>query len=131
MGYTFLSVALTAVGKPSEALDTIEKAMRLDPAGHDFYAEIIGGAYETMGRYQDAIQTLERPVAASPNDLWAHLSLIIAYIELGRDSDARLEAAEVMRISPHYIVGPPEKGFYQDVALNRRFNDDLRKAGLK
>jgi hypothetical protein len=32
---------------------------------------------------------------------------------------------------PEFSLPPPEKGYYKDVALNRRFNDDLRKAGLK
>jgi adenylate cyclase len=131
IGYTFLSTALTAAGKPAEALDAIEKAMRLDPAGHDFYAGVIGNAYITMGRYQEAVQSLKRQVAATPNALWSHLNLVIAYIELGRESEARLEVAEVMRISPKYVLPLPEKGPFENVALNRRFDDDLRKAGLK
>jgi tetratricopeptide (TPR) repeat protein len=131
MGFDFLATALNAVGKPGEALSAIEKAERLDPAGRDFFAGAVGRAYLLMGRYQDAIPALQRHVGAYPNALWAHLDLAIAYTELDRDHDAREEAAEVIRISPHYILLPPEKGLYKDVTLNRRFNDDLRKAGLK
>jgi hypothetical protein len=55
----------------------------------------------------------------------------VAYEELGRDQAARAEVAEVMRISPHFVMLPPDKGVLRDVAMNRRFNADLRKAGLK
>jgi adenylate cyclase len=135
IGYTFLAASLNAAGRPAEALGTVEKAMRLDPAGRDFYAGIIGTADMLMGRYQQAIPSLQRTTAAIPNALWAHLQLAVAYSELGRDRDARAEAAKVMTISPGYVL---EKEPYsvvpdlagKDVALQQRFNADLRKAGL-
>ncbi|MBV8053632.1 MAG: tetratricopeptide repeat protein [Deltaproteobacteria bacterium] len=113
--------------------------MRLDPAGHDFHAGVVGNSYILMGRYQEAIPYIQRSVGALPNALWAHLDLAIAYIEIGRDSDAHAEAAEVMRISPTYVLPALEKGSYsavpflagKDKLLQRRFDADLRKAGLK
>ena len=139
MAYAFLAVALNGAGKPWDALRAIENAMHLDPAGHDFYSSIAGGAYILMGHYQEAIPYLQRAVAGSPNFLWAHLDLAIAYAELGRDRDAHAEAGEVMRISPSYVLPSPEKGPYSvvpylagdDTVLQRRFDSDLRKAGLK
>ncbi|MBV8360760.1 MAG: adenylate/guanylate cyclase domain-containing protein [Deltaproteobacteria bacterium] len=139
VGYTFLGVALNAAGRPGEALQAVEKAMRLDPAGHDFYAGVVGNSYMLMGRYQEAIPYIQRSVGALPNALWAHLDLAIAYTEIGRDSDAHAEVAEVMRISPTYVLPALEKGPYSAVAflagkdklLQRRFDADLRRAGLK
>jgi adenylate cyclase len=139
MAYAFLAVALNGLGKPAEALRAIENAMQLDPAGHDFYASVTGGAYILMGHYQEALPYLQRAVAGSPNFLWAHLDLAIAYAELGRDHDAHAEASEVMRISPGYVLPFPEKGpdsavpflAGKDLALQRRFDADLRRAGLK
>jgi tetratricopeptide (TPR) repeat protein len=114
--------------------------MRLDPAGHGVYAGLaVGGAYILMGRYQEAIPSLQPALAAQPNALWVHLDLAIAYTELGRDRDAHAEAAEVMRISPSYVLPPLGKGPYsavpflagKDMVLQRRFDNDLRRAGLK
>jgi hypothetical protein len=56
------------------------------------------------------------------------------YIELGRNDAARAEAAEVLRLNPHFsaekifpTAGPKGKV----LAENERLNLDLRKAGLK
>jgi tetratricopeptide (TPR) repeat protein len=100
IGYQALTDALLTSDRPEEAVNTIEKAIRLDPAGEAFYAYFIGDAYVQMGRYQEAIPFLKRNIGAYPHEPWAHLNLIVAYSELGRAAEAQAEAAEVMRISP-------------------------------
>jgi adenylate cyclase len=73
-GYTALSDALALSGfKPEEALRAAEQAIRLDPAGQDFYAYAVGNADNQMGRYQEAVSFLKRNLAAHPNNLVAHL----------------------------------------------------------
>jgi hypothetical protein len=57
--------------------------------------------------------------------------LLVAYIELGRNEEARAEASAILRIDPHFQLVPPEQGTTKDEAFNRLFNDDMRKAGLK
>jgi adenylate cyclase len=129
-GYLALSDALAVSGlKPDAALRAAEQAIRLDPAGQDFYTYALGDVYNQMGRYQEAIQVLKRHLAAYPNNLVAHLVMIMAYAELGRDQDARAGAAEVMRISPQFALASLGGG--ENVALNKRWQSDLRKAGLK
>jgi tetratricopeptide (TPR) repeat protein len=115
--------------EPEEALRAAEKAMRLDPAAADFYAYGAGLAYYLMGRYQEAVTLLKRNIAASPNNLVAHLYLLVSYAELGRDQDARAEAAEVLRISPGYTVASSHR--IKTDAANKMFERDLRKAGMK
>jgi hypothetical protein len=61
----------------------------------------------------------------------AHLGLVLAYAELNRSQDAHAEAAEVMRISPHFVNGPPEKDIFKNADFNERVWKDFRKAGLK
>jgi adenylate cyclase len=61
-----------------------------------------------------------------------HLLLVVDYTELGREDEARAEAAEVLRISPDYSVDrwmqhSPQK----DQAFLKRLIADMRKAGLK
>ncbi len=138
MGYAFLAVALNAAGKPAEALGAVEKAIRLDPAGYAFYAGVTGEAYMLMGRYDQAVPLLQRAVA-QPNALWFHLALAIAYTELGRGPEASAQASEVMRIDPSYVLPSLKKAPYSaisslagnDPVFQRRFDADLRKAGLK
>jgi len=36
-----------------------------------------------------------------------------------------------MRISPHFVNGPPEKDIFKNADFNERVWEDFRKAGLK
>jgi predicted Zn-dependent protease len=81
------------------------------------------------GRYEDAIPVLKQSLAAYPNTMVSRVSLIIAYVELGREEDARTEAAEVMRMSPQFTLA--SMPVVRDQAWDKRVRDDLRKAGLK
>jgi adenylate cyclase len=130
-GYLALSDALINDRRPEEALRAAQRAMRLDPASRDFYAYAAGNAYSSMGRYQDAVKHFKRTVTAHPNMLVAHLGLVGAHVELGREQEARAEAVQVMRISPQFTVPPPTTCWTKDVAWNKHMQDELRKAGLK
>jgi len=58
--------------------------------------------------------------------------LAVVDVELGRNDDARAEAAEVLRLSPHYSLATWRQVYqYKDPALPERWLADLRKAGLK
>ena len=105
--------------------------MRLDPAGEDMYAVLVGIGNLQMGRQQEAVAVFKKHLAAYPNDLIAHLDLIVADVELGRDQEARTEVPEVMRINPQFVLPPPETSWFKDVALNKRWEGELRRAGLK
>ena len=80
-----------------------------------------------MGQYMQAIPLLKRHLAVYPDHVWGHVSLVVAYVELGRHADARTEAAEVSRISPRFTMGNVNK----DESVNRRWEADLREAGVK
>jgi adenylate cyclase len=125
--YEALADALTVSNKLEEAVRAAEKAMRLDPTRQDFYAFFVANPYVLMGRYEEAIPLLKRHLTVFPTDPWAYAELIVAYIELGRNVDARTAAAELMRINPDFVFGEPNK----DAAVNERWKADLRKAGFR
>jgi hypothetical protein len=61
------------------------------------------------------------------------VNLVHDYIELGREPEARAEAAEVLRVSPGFSLEGVVKGMpgnWQG-ATQQRYLADLRKAGLK
>jgi hypothetical protein len=63
--------------------------------------------------------------------VWTRVWLTVAYSELNRKEAARAEAAEIMRISPHFSLrAEGERMSLQDQALQERYLNDLRKAGL-
>jgi adenylate cyclase len=126
-GYEVLSDALVAAGRAEEALDAAEKAARLDPVREDYFARTVGDALVELGRYHEGISVLKRHLKAYPDDLASHLFLLVAYTEVGYDTEARTEAAEVMRISPHFTLASIGKVS----SLHPRWIIDDRKAGLK
>lgn len=115
--------------KPEEVLAYAQKGIRLDPRHPEKYSMPEGVAYNGMGRYAEAVDALKRSDQSNP---WVHVNLVYAYSELGREQDARAEAAEVLRISPGFSLEEVERmpANWQG-ALGQRYLSDLRKAGLK
>ena len=131
-GYFWLARILTFSGRPMEALVAAEKGVRLNPRHPEYCLIQVAGAYMRMGRFKEARATFEETFANRPNQPAIHMWLAIVDVELGRNDDARAEAAEVLRLSPHYSLATwkqvyPEK----DPAVQERWLADLRKAGLK
>jgi adenylate cyclase len=132
VGYSALALIMDFSGKSAEAIGLAEKAMRLDPRNRDLYLYYEGQAYTQMGRYEDAIPILKRNLARRPNNWPAHAVLVVDYTELGREDEARAEAAEVMRISPRFSLDAWEQmNPQQDQTVRKRFYADDRMAGLK
>jgi adenylate cyclase len=90
-----------------------------------------GWAYTQMGRHEEAIPILKRYNARYPNNWGAHAYLVVDYTELGREDEARAEAAEILRISPHFSLDTWMQISPQNQAYLKRVIADLRKAGLK
>ncbi len=130
--YFWLGNTLALSGRPAETIGVAEKAMRLDPRNRDSYLFLIGLAYTEMGRYADALPAFTKHVARYPNNAPAHGLLIVDYTELGREEEARAEAAEVIRISPQNSMEVFEKRApFKDQVFRDRVVSDMRKAGLK
>jgi adenylate cyclase len=125
--YEALASALTVSNKIEAAVRAAEIATRLDPTHQDYYAFFVANPYVLMGRYEEAIPLLKRHLSVLPNNPWAYAVLVVAYTELGRDVDARAAAAELMRINPDFVWGETNK----DAAVNKRYKNDLRKAGFR
>lgn len=130
--YVTLADILSFAGRPKEALGLVEKAMRLNPRYPAFYLWSLGHAYRLVGRFDEAITTLKRLVTRNPDHLTAHVLLATLYSDLGRDEEARAEAAEILRLSPQYSLAAVRQRIpYKDQAVLERQLAALRKAGLK
>jgi TolB-like protein/DNA-binding winged helix-turn-helix (wHTH) protein/Tfp pilus assembly protein PilF len=132
-GYAVQADMLSFMGRPEEAIGLVEKAMRLDPPPYaDNYALSLGSAYHLAGRYEEAITPLKRYLTRYPNRLQAHLVLAAVYSELGREAEARAEAAEMLRVNPHFSLEiHRQRAPLKEPAVLERQLTALRKAGLK
>ena len=131
-GYMVLADIMDFSGKPAGAVSLAEKAMRLDPRNPEGYLIEEGWSYTQMRRYKEALPILKRVLTRYPNNLGAHQLLVVDYTELGREDEARAEAAEVLRISPHFSLDMwRQRSPQKNRALLERNLADLGKAGLK
>ena len=131
-GYALLAETLSRVGRSEEALRMAEQALRRKPFVADQHLNSVGAAYYLAGRPEEAIAPLKQYLTRYPNILGAHLTLAAVYSELGKEAEARAEAAEVLRLNPKFSLEVhKERAPIKDPAMLERHIAALRKAGLK
>ena len=86
--YIALAGALSLAGRADEALDWVERAMRLNPHYPPFYLYQLGMAQFGMGQFDKATVSLERATVLNPDDRWSYRLLLATYGLLGRSEDA-------------------------------------------
>ena len=134
-GYIALARALSFAGRSGEALEAVDRAMRLNPHYPSEYEYQRGLAQFGLNRIQDATASLERAVALNHEDYWSQRLLLSTYGLLGRRDDAtRLASAltttlkdyrdplSVRAVAFWYPFANPDDA--------KRFADGLRKAGI-
>ena len=126
-------------GRGKEAIELMEKAMRLSPYHPHWYLGILALAYITAERYEEAFEIarqqfdlVKKRGVFGMGLITSHLILAEVYVHLGREEEARKHAKEVLRIAPGFSVEEFSKStFYQDPSHLENRLDTLRKAGLK
>jgi adenylate cyclase len=123
---------LTFAGRHEEAIPELQRAIRLNPIPPNIYLYSLGISYTLTGQYNEAIPWGENAVRREPNSLMARLFMAAAYSRAGRDEEARVEAAEVLRINPIFSIENFAKSLtYKNQEDAERTISALRKAGLK
>ena len=129
------AIALVCAGEPMRAIEVIKAHMRLDP----FYPPVVplwsGMAHYMLHRYLEALPLLRESASRAPNFLHAaHAWLAACYAQMGRLDEARMEAAEVLRIEPKYTIDGTARRraevFITSPVDAEHYFDGLRKAGL-
>ena len=130
-GIAGLGGILTWAGRPEETIGLVKKAMRLNPMYPTEYLWNLGHAYFLVGRYEEAIETLKRARDRNPDYLPVRAYLAASYSELGREEEARTEAAEYVRLSPQTSTEAWRHRLpYEDQAILERVIRNVRKAEL-
>ncbi len=124
------NVAMFA-GRPAEAVRLVQLAMRLCPVYPPWYAGDLAQAHLQLGQLEAAVEWGQAAISRSAGYIHAHVFLVIAYRELGRDDEAAAAARSVLQVDPAFsardwAAGQP----FRDAAVNRRFLRALLAAGL-
>jgi adenylate cyclase len=138
-GYIALANVLSFTGRAKEALELVERAIRLNPHYPPHYLYQLGLAQFSMNRLDDAAASLQRALALNRDDHWSQRLLLATYGLLGR----RVDAAKLLDA----IKGREQRGLFAsrdpltvtaitfwhpfaNRADTERFADGLRKAGV-
>ena len=138
-GYIALAGALSFAGKPREAQELVERAIRLNPHHPPYYLYHRGLAQFGMRRLDDAAGSLERALKLQPGDHWSQRLLLATYGLLGRQQDASklLEGIKAKEQRGTAAYNDPltvkALAFWYPFATEadaQYFADGLRRAGL-
>jgi adenylate cyclase len=127
-----LGITLNSLGRWEEAIASFKQAIRLNPIPPVYYLFNMSLAYALAEQYEEALALGERAVHREPNNVMTRIFLAGSYSLAGREEEARIEAAEVIRISPKFSLDYASKTWPVKNQVDKdRFIEALRKAGLK
>ena len=131
--HAWYGVSLYLGGRPlGEALAMLQKAIRLNPFGPAWYFWNLGNVLRDTGRLEEAVLAFKKAIQRAPDSFMAHINLTATYSMMGREKEARAEAAEVLRINPKFSLERARKSLPDpNGASTDRYIENLRKAGLK
>jgi adenylate cyclase len=121
---------LSRCGQAREALEILDTIARHDPLRPMWYDQYRGWFLFEDRRYDEAIKALSR---LSPLQYWDHVHLAAAYAYLGKETEARAEAAAVLDMQPRFTVSWWSKMvivMYENPGDAEHMLLGLRKAGF-
>ena len=137
--YLALASALSFTDKPGEALQFVERAIRLNPHYPPRYLYQLGLAQFGLKRLDATAASLEQALARNPEDYWSQRLLLSTYGLLGQKEKAARLYEQVRRAAESRglaIVDPITTSAvsfwypFSSDAMAGQFAEGLRKAGL-
>ncbi len=130
--HALLGSGLQWSDRPEQAIQVLNKAIRLNPIAPAWYLHNLALAYKDVGRYGEALQYAEKAVQRSPKNLLSRTTLCIIYSLMDRMEEARNQAEEILKIDPKFTLAQIEKvDPKKNPVAKRQVIEALRKAGLK
>ena len=85
-------------------IDYFNKAIRINPfpSPHRYFE--LGFAYFLTGDYEKAVSVSKKACALASDSEGCHRTLAAAYGMMGKQTEARAEAAELIRIVPEWSI---------------------------
>jgi adenylate cyclase len=131
----YYAMSLNFGGRSEEAITLLQKAIRLNPVGsyYNYLCNLhLGNALMMTGRFEEAVSAYKKVIQHTPNNIWGHMMLTATYSMMGREKEARAEAAEVLRINPKFSLDFFAKtSLIKEQSVRDNVFNALRKVGLK
>jgi TolB-like protein/class 3 adenylate cyclase/Flp pilus assembly protein TadD len=137
--YVALADTLSLAGRADEALNWVERAMRLNPHYPSYYLYQLGLARFGLAQFDKAAISLGKATALNPDDRWSYRLLLATYGHLGRSEDAKMALQAIKKrdkrgwqnsIDPLTIRSSAFWLPFKEPADAERLAQGLRKAGI-
>ena len=127
-----LGQQLLLMGRPEEAIEHFQAAMRLSPVYPIWYLGRLGDAYRLAGRPDEAIAAFRGVLERKPDDIiHGRIRLVATLIDIDEIVEAQAEAARILEIKPSFTVTSYMKTrLYQDQGVHKDLRSALVAAGL-
>lgn len=131
--YRAMAYALIYAGKPEMAVGFAKKSMRLDPLYPAYNLFVIGLAYFSMERFEEAMISFQKTLKLNPENSVVLIPLSATYAQMGRQQEATTAIAKLKEALPmmnvETVIGCP-LWRYKNYSDKQRLMDGLRMAGL-
>jgi len=120
--------SIAKLGRAGEGVDSVKRAMRLNPVHPDWYGEGLMHALYVSRRYHEVIAVANTiTIRTLPN----YLDLAGSYAQLGQLDAAQKTVAKILDLAPDFSIGwwRPRTKFADPADLDH-YLDGLYKAGL-
>jgi len=120
--------ALSWLGRAEEAVESIRKAMRLNPVYPDWYNQGLMFALYSARSYEEVIAVSK---TINVRHLTTHVVLAGSYAYMGQPDKAQLSVANILESNPDFTLGWwRERQNFSHQASLEHYMEGLRKAGL-
>ena len=129
--YALKANILIYLGRPAEAIDLAEYAVRLMPVNPPMYPAILASAYHGCNRHEEAISAAIASIELDRNNIDPNLVLAASSVALGRADKARGATREVLKLKPEFNLEKfVETQPYKEQADLDRLKAQLVSAGF-
>jgi adenylate cyclase len=120
-----------SMGRFSEALDWLERAVRLNPLHPAWYLYGIAEAHYGARQYEKAIAPLQAAINRFPTFITPRRHLAASYAQMGRVDEARAEITTIRNLDPSVCLTLYRGSIrYEKTEDLEHYLEGLRKAGL-
>jgi tetratricopeptide (TPR) repeat protein len=132
LSYVAKANILTYLGRPAEAIELAEYAIRLAPVYPPFFKNTLAAAFYGSGQFEKAIASAKEVLKSDEGNLDALLILAGAYAVLDQQEQASKAAAEIKRIKPDFSLNKyAETQPYSDPKKLEQVTSMLQRAGVQ
>lgn len=129
--YSLKASVLIHLGRPDEAIEHAQYAVRLTPVHPPMYSAILASAFYGSRRYEEAAEAAKAAIDLDDSRVDPYLFLSAADVALGRVEAAQRAAQKVLKLKPEFTLSEfAQAQPYKDQKDLDCLIDHLRSSGL-